>query len=134
VAREDVVLEIADRRSIGDYEMFGQEIGELRAMGFRVAVDNVGTGSQSLQTITEVHPDFIKVDGTLIRNIHKNFVKQEMLRSLCQVARSIEAVVIAGGIEMDEELTAVRDCGSDYGQGYLFALPHRELPTARREV
>ncbi len=134
LSRKDIVLEFADRNTIGDYELFGQEIQELRTRGFLLAVDNVGTGSSSLQTITEVRPDYIKVDSSLIRNIQSNLVKQEMLRSLCQVARSIEATVVAQGIEAGDELAAVKECGTDYGQGYLFASPRRDLPALKQEV
>lgn len=134
VRREDIVIEIADRDTIGDYNLFGHEVAELRSRGFRLAVDDVGTGASSLQTIAEIRPDFIKVDGSLIRNMHLSLVKQEVLRSLCQVARSIEATVVAEGIENEEELTSVCDCGVAYGQGYLLALPRRDLPAVRREV
>jgi EAL domain-containing protein (putative c-di-GMP-specific phosphodiesterase class I)/GGDEF domain-containing protein len=134
VHREDIILEFADRNAIGDYELFALEIQELRSRGFRVAVDNVGTGSSSLQTITEVRPEFIKVDLSLIRNIQSNLVKQEMLRSLCQVARSIEATVVAQGIELQEELRAVMSCGTEYGQGFLFAFPQRDLPAGNQET
>ena len=132
LAHEDIVLEITDRDAIGDYEVFGQDVGELRARGFRLAVDDVGTGSSSLHTIAEIRPDYIKIDGSLIRNLGTNLVKQEMLRSLCQVARSIEAAVVAEGIECEEELDAVRRCGIEFGQGFLLARPARELPALRR--
>lgn len=128
VSPADIVLEITDRNSIGDYDVFGHEVEELRTQGFLIAVDDVGTGSSSLQTIAEVRPDYIKVDGSLIRHVGDNLVKQEMLRSLSQVARSIEARVVAEGIEDEEELKIVKECGIRYGQGYLFARPARELP------
>ena len=119
----EVVIEIAEREAIGDYRLFESEVGELRMRGFRLGVDDVGTGSGSLQTIAEIRPDYIKVDGSLIRNIQQSLVKQEMLRSLSKVARSIEATLVAEGIESGEELAAVRDCGVRYGQGFLFARP-----------
>ncbi len=125
---EDIVIEIAEREAIGDYRLFESEVGELRMRGFRLGVDDVGTGSGSLQTIAEIRPDYIKVDGSLIRNIQQSLVKQEMLRSLAKVARSIHATLVAEGIESGEELAAVRECGVRYGQGFLFAIPRRELP------
>lgn len=125
---EDIVLEIADRDAIGDYRHFEAEVGELRTRGFRLGVDDVGTGSRSLQTITEVKPDYIKVDRSLIRNIQNNLVKQEMLRSLSNVARSIEAILVAEGIESGEELAAVKSCGVHYGQGFLFSAPRHDFP------
>ena len=128
IRREDIVLEIADRSSIDDYEAFGSEITDLRQRGFRVSIDDVGKGTSSLECLTEVNPDFIKVDGSLIRNIHRNPLKQEILRHLCQFARTIDAIVIAEGIEVREELEAVRRCGAHYGQGYLFSRPSVDLP------
>jgi EAL domain-containing protein (putative c-di-GMP-specific phosphodiesterase class I) len=120
---EDIVIEIADRDAIGDYDLFGQEIAELRSRGFRFAVDDVGTGSGTLHTIAEIRPDYIKIDGSLIRDAQTSLVKQEMLRSLSQVAHSIEAVVVAEGIESETELEVVKQCGIEYGQGFLFARP-----------
>jgi EAL domain-containing protein (putative c-di-GMP-specific phosphodiesterase class I) len=133
-APTDIVLEIADRNAIGDYDLFGHEIGELRARGFRFAVDDVGTGSGSLQTIAEVRPDYIKVDESLIRNVESNLIKQEMLRSLSQVAHSINASVVAEGIESRKELETVKGCGVEYGQGFLFARPGPDTPAFIGEV
>ncbi len=125
---EDIVIEIAERDAIGDYRQLESDLGELRTRGIRIGVDDVGTGSGSFQTIAEVRPDYIKVDGSLIRDIQHSLVKQEMLRSLSKVAHSIEATLVAEGIESGEELAAIRECGVEYGQGFLFAIPRRELP------
>jgi len=129
LGRQDIVLEIADRSSIEDYEAFGTEVTDLRAMGFKMSIDDVGKGSTSLESLTEIKPDYIKVDTSLIRNIHSNLIKQELLRSLCQVAKTMDCQVIAEGIETQEELTAVRRCGARLGQGYYFQRPGRDLAT-----
>ncbi|HKY31237.1 MAG TPA: GGDEF domain-containing phosphodiesterase [Candidatus Polarisedimenticolia bacterium] len=130
VRRSDIVLEIADRNSIDDYRTFGNEVADLRARGFKMSIDDVGKGSSSLESLSEVHPDFIKVDGSLVRGIERNLIKQELLRSLCQVARAMGAHVVAEGIETRDELEAVRRCGARYGQGYYFYKPSRELPAS----
>ena len=128
IGRGDIVLEIADRNSIDDFEAFGSEVSDLRARGFRMSIDDVGKASSSLESLSEVHPDYIKVDNSLVRGIHKNLIKQELLKSLCQVARAMNAEVIAEGIETRDELEAVMRCGAAYGQGFLFYRPSRELP------
>ncbi len=130
IQRGDIVLEIADRNTIADYEAFGAEVDDLRACGFRMSIDDVGKGATSLESLSQVRPDFIKVDISLVRNIHNNFIKQELLRSLCQVARTMNAQVIVEGIETQEELDAVRRCGARLGQGYLFQRPSRDIPVA----
>jgi EAL domain-containing protein (putative c-di-GMP-specific phosphodiesterase class I) len=128
IQRGDIVLEIADRNTIADYDAFGAEVDDLRACGFRMSIDDVGKGATSLESLSQVRPDFIKVDMSLIRNIGNNLIKQELLRSLLQVARTMNAQVIVEGVETQEELDAVRRCGAKLGQGYLFQRPSRDIP------
>ncbi len=131
VARGDIVLEIVDRHAIEDIAAFGSEVGELRARGFRVSVDDVGRGPSTVEAIAAISPDFIKVDASVIRNIHKDLVKCEILRTVCREAREKGAVVIAEAIESPDELDAVRKCGATLGQGHLFYRPSRELPARK---
>ena len=125
--RRDIVLEIADRDGIQDYKAFGAEVTDLRACGFRMSIDDVGKASTGLESLSEVRPDFIKVDTSLIRNIDGNMIKQELMRSLCKVARTMSAEVVAEGIETRPELEASRRCGARFGQGYLFSRPSRAI-------
>jgi EAL domain-containing protein (putative c-di-GMP-specific phosphodiesterase class I) len=124
----NLVLEITERTSIHDFEAFGRELGPLRRQGFLVAIDDVGTGYSSLQTITEVEPDFIKIDLSLIKNIHRSLIKQELVHSLLQVGARIGARVIAEGIETEDEYRTLRRCGVRYGQGFWFARPAPPFP------
>src|SRR5262249_17404518 len=119
----NLVLEITERSSIRDFEAFGREIERLRRQGFLVAIDDVGTGYSSLQTISELQPDFLKVDMSLVKNIHRSLIKQELVHSLLKVAARLGAQVIAEGVETEEEYRALRHCGVRYGQGYFFARP-----------
>jgi EAL domain-containing protein (putative c-di-GMP-specific phosphodiesterase class I) len=135
IAREDIVLDIGDMNSIEDYKMFDSEVTDLRSRGIGMSIDDVGRGASSLENISEMGPDFIKVDNAMVRNIDKSMIKQEIVRSLCQAAVAMDAVVIAEGIETREELATVMRCGATHGQGYLFYRPSRELPAmkARRQ-
>lgn len=128
----NLVLEITERTSIQDFEAFGRELGPLRRRGFLVAIDDVGTGYSSLQTITEVQPDFIKIDLSLIKNIHRSLIKQELVQSLLTVGSRIGAQVIAEGIETEDEYRTLRRCGVRYGQGYYFARPAPPFPGLAR--
>jgi EAL domain-containing protein (putative c-di-GMP-specific phosphodiesterase class I) len=131
IRREDIVLEITDRHSIVDVGAFESEVSGLKSQGFRMSIDDVGRASTSLESLAELQPDFIKVDMSLIRNIHNNLIKQDLLRSVCEVARGMDAQVIAEGIETREELDTVLRCGARYGQGYLFFRPSKDLPAER---
>ncbi len=128
----NLVLEITERTSIQDFEVFGRELDRLRRQGFLVAIDDVGTGYSSLQTITELQPDFLKVDMSLVKNIHRSLIKQELVHSLLKVGARIGAQVIAEGIEIEEEYRALRLCGVRYGQGFFFARPAPPFPPLDR--
>jgi EAL domain-containing protein (putative c-di-GMP-specific phosphodiesterase class I) len=62
----------------------------------------------------------------MVRDVHRNLIKQELLASLVQIAHTIDASVIAEGVESEEEAGALREAGARYGQGYLFAAPGAE--------
>lgn len=127
-----LVLEITERTAIDDFEAFGRELDRIRRRGFLVAIDDVGTGYSSLQTISEVQPDFMKVDISLVKNIQMSLIKQELVASLLQVGARIGAQVIAEGIETEQECAALRACGVRYGQGFYFAPPAPPFPSLAR--
>jgi EAL domain-containing protein (putative c-di-GMP-specific phosphodiesterase class I) len=124
----NVVLEITERSGIDDFEAFGRRLERIRELGFQVAIDDVGTGYSSLQTISEVRPEFLKIDLSLIQGIHQNLVKQEIVSSILQIGERIGAKVIAEGIESDAEFETVRSFGVRLGQGFFFGGPSPHLP------
>ncbi|MRR10580.1 EAL domain-containing protein, partial [bacterium] len=82
-----------------------------------------GSGYSSLKLLSEVQPDFLKFDVSLISGIDRNLLKLELVRTLVTLARSIGARVIAEGIESHSEFETVRDLGVPLGQGYYLARP-----------
>jgi EAL domain-containing protein (putative c-di-GMP-specific phosphodiesterase class I)/GGDEF domain-containing protein len=130
----NLVLEISERTGIVDFESFGRDLQSIRKQGILIAIDDVGTGYSSLQAISEVQPDFIKVDISLVKNIHQSLIKQELVRSLLRVAARIGAQVIAEGIESEEECRSLRSCGVRYGQGYFFARPAPPFAALHRQA
>ena len=98
-------------------------------MGFGVAIDDVGTRHSNLETVMSLRPHFIKISDVLVRGIARSTVKREMLRSLRHIAETIDAVMIAEGIEHVEDVVALRDLGLRYGQGYYMARPGPPFPT-----
>ncbi|MFQ5876859.1 MAG: EAL domain-containing protein [Acidobacteriota bacterium] len=130
----NIVLEITERYAIMDFEAFSRDLGAVRQQGFLVAIDDVGTGYSSLHSISEVQPDFLKVDISLIKNIHQSLIKQHLVHSLLQVGSRIGARVIAEGIESEEEYKALRSCAVRYGQGFYFARPAPAFPTIVRRA
>ena len=119
----NIVFEITERLAIENFASFKRALGNYTAMGFGVAIDDVGTRHSNLETVMSLRPHFIKISDVLVRGIARSTVKREMLRSLRHIAETIDAVMIAEGIEHVEDVVALRELGLRYGQGYYMARP-----------
>ena len=93
-----------------------------------LVLDDMGAGYSNLVRFAELEPKFIKLDRALITAIDQNPRKQIMVRHLTSLCRELGTQVVAEGIETVGELSAVIDCGVDYGQGYLLARPGFPIP------
>ena len=130
----NIVFEITERLAIENFASFKRALAAYTAMGFGVAIDDVGTRHSNLETVMSLRPHFIKISDVLVRGIARSTVKREMLRSLRHIAETIDAVMIAEGIEQLEDVVALRDLGLRYGQGYYMARPGPAFPTLRDDV
>jgi diguanylate cyclase (GGDEF)-like protein len=130
----NIVFEITERLAIENFASFKRALAAYTAMGFGVAIDDVGTRHSNLETVMSLRPHFIKISDVLVRGIARSTVKREMLRSLRHIAETIDAVMIAEGIEHLEDVMALRDLGLRYGQGYYMARPGPPFPTLRDEI
>jgi EAL domain-containing protein (putative c-di-GMP-specific phosphodiesterase class I) len=115
-----VVVEVTERVAVQRDLAFRNAIRDLRKRGFRLAIDDMGAGYSTLQTLADLEPDFLKFDVSLVRDIHKSRIKQSLLESLRGLAKKIEARVIAEGVESEEERHELHRLGIELGQGLLF--------------
>lgn len=124
IARESVVIEI-NEHAVEDDEHLVIISEECKKAGFLVAMDDVGNKNSNLYRMLKVEPDIIKIDRSIISDIHQNQIKQEEVRGLCQISRRIGAIAIAEGTESREEILACMLCGVDWFQGFYFdkAMP-----------
>jgi EAL domain-containing protein (putative c-di-GMP-specific phosphodiesterase class I) len=123
VAPERVVLEITERSAIGNPAVLEATLNRFRDHGIGVAVDDAGAGYASLNTIARLRPDFLKFDMALVRDIDKDRVKQELLATVQELGRRVNARIIAEGIETRAELETLTRAGVEFGQGYLISKP-----------
>ncbi|GAB6175028.1 hypothetical protein JCM15765_45060 [Paradesulfitobacterium aromaticivorans] len=119
----DVVLEITERSAIEDFNVFREALAHYRNQGYLIALDDVGAGYSSLQSIAELHPDFLKVDRSLITNVNQDPTKWALLETFVTFSKRIGCQVIAEGVETEEEMRTVVQLGVDYIQGYYIARP-----------
>ncbi len=123
-----VVLEITERASLETVSHARSKVARLREMGFRIAVDDLGAGYAGLTSFAQLEPELVKLDMALVRDVHKDPIKQKLVRSMAALCKDMGIAVVAEGIEVAEEREAVVDLGCDLLQGYLLARPGVAFP------
>lgn len=118
-----VVIELTENQPTFDFELMREAVSHYRAMGFSIAIDDLGQGFSSLRLWSELSPEFVKIDKHFVHGIENDGIKRQFLRSIQAIARQSGASVIAEGIETAGELKHVRGSGIALGQGYHFARP-----------
>jgi EAL domain-containing protein (putative c-di-GMP-specific phosphodiesterase class I) len=123
-----VVLEITERSSLDEVKDARRRVAALREMGFRIAVDDLGAGYAGLSSFTLLEPEIVKLDMSLIRDIHITSTKQKVVRSMTTLSKDMGMTVVAEGVETREERDCLVELGCDLLQGFLFAKPGRAFP------
>jgi EAL domain-containing protein (putative c-di-GMP-specific phosphodiesterase class I)/DNA-binding response OmpR family regulator len=118
-----VVIEVTERSAIRDYRTFRRTLHDLKNMGFRIAIDDCGSGYASLEAIAELQPDYLKVGHSLFHGVERDPIRRRLVDLVARAADSIGAKTIAEAIETEEQLAVCRELGIQEGQGYLFAAP-----------
>ncbi|HEX7672340.1 MAG TPA: EAL domain-containing protein [Polyangiaceae bacterium] len=126
-----VVLEITERASLDVIDDVAQRMSQLRELGFRIAIDDLGAGYSGLTSFAHLEPEFVKLDLSLVRDVHKNPLKQKLVRSMTTLCKDMGITVVAEGIEVVEERDMVIELGCDLLQGYLLAKPGRAFSRVR---
>jgi EAL domain-containing protein (putative c-di-GMP-specific phosphodiesterase class I)/CheY-like chemotaxis protein len=129
-----VILEITERASLDGLADVQERIERLRALGYRIAVDDLGAGYGSLSAIALIRPDLVKLDMSLVRNCHEDRVRTRMVRSIGMMCQQLGTAWLCEGVETMAELRAVVGAGVDLVQGYLLGRPSRELTGPAPEV
>jgi EAL domain-containing protein (putative c-di-GMP-specific phosphodiesterase class I)/GGDEF domain-containing protein len=130
----NVVIELTEQSPTEDFSLLYTALHHYRAMGFSIALDDLGAGYSSLRLWSELRPDYVKIDRHFIDGIHQDAVKREFVGSILQMAKASRAQVIAEGIELSEELTVLAEMGVDLLQGYLLSRPQEQPPRDARSL
>jgi EAL domain-containing protein (putative c-di-GMP-specific phosphodiesterase class I) len=122
------LLEITERAHLDDIPDARGRVGALRMCGFRIAIDDLGAGHAGLASISQLEPDIVKLDMSLVRNVQNEPIKARLVRSIVSSCREMGFEIIAVGVENALERDALVDIGCDLMQGYLFARPGNGFP------
>jgi EAL domain-containing protein (putative c-di-GMP-specific phosphodiesterase class I)/CheY-like chemotaxis protein len=118
-----VTLEVTERTSLHDAGDLRSRLDALRALGYRLAVDDLGAGYAGLSSLALVDPEVVKIDMSLVRDVDKNAAKQEVIRSMAHLAAGLGMELIVEGVETAAERDTLVTLGCDLMQGFLFARP-----------
>jgi EAL domain-containing protein (putative c-di-GMP-specific phosphodiesterase class I)/CheY-like chemotaxis protein len=127
---ERVVLEVTERASIDDVERLLPRISMLRVLGFRIALDDLGAGYAGLSSFAELEPEFVKLDMSLVRDVHLSQVRQKLVRAIGGLSSELNMQLVAEGVETIDESRCVQSLGCGLLQGYYFARPEKGFGSA----
>ncbi|MPM91475.1 Cyclic di-GMP phosphodiesterase CdpA [bioreactor metagenome] len=106
----------------------------FRRWGSGIAISDFGSGHLNKLMLLSANPDFIKIDMSLVRNIHMDENKATIVKGMVSYAQSMEIKTVAQGIETKEELQALLSYGVDFIQGYFIGMPDYEAKGILRQA
>lgn len=118
-----VVLELTEHVVVEDYEIIAQALQRFRAKGMRLAADDTGAGYAGFLHLLSLAPDIIKLDISIVRDIHLDPARRALTTALASFATDTNRLLVAEGIENQDELETIRDLSVRWGQGFHLARP-----------
>jgi len=123
-----LIFEITETAAVRDLDQAIRFVNALRALGCRFSLDDFGVGFSSFLYLRELRVDFLKIDGSFVRNLRENENDRAVVKAITGVARGMGIKTIAEFVESEEVLNTVRAYGVDYAQGFFVGRPVPELP------
>jgi len=117
-----VILELTEHKQT-DIPRLKSAVNYYKAMGFSIALDDLGAGYSNLRLLAELQPDFLKLDKYFISGVNHDHIEGEFVKLIINLANRVDCQVIAEGIETVDDLLFVQAMGVDFGQGYLLGKP-----------
>ena len=116
-------IEITERRPLSNAPDWENVVNALQEVGFRIAVDDLGAGYNSLRMLADLQPAIIKIDMSIVRDVDREPRKQRLVDLLAKFAEATGAMLLAEGVETAAEAETIKGCGAHLFQGYYFGKP-----------
>lgn len=123
-----VVFEIVESESIENFEAVTSFISHVKNFGCKIAIDDFGTGYSNFVYLMKLTPDYIKIDGSLIKEIDSNIQAQIVVSTIVDFAKKMGIKTIAEFVETEIIFNKVKEMNIDYSQGYFFSEPKLDIP------
>lgn len=118
-----VEIEITEMSMVDFNESLVDKLAQIRAMGITISIDDFGTGYSSLSYLKNLPVDALKVDRSFVMEIGLSETGSNMVGAIIRLAHAMNLEVVAEGVEREEELAYLRECGCEFAQGYYFSKP-----------
>ncbi len=118
-----VVFEILESEGIYNYDMILKFVEAVKSFGAKIAIDDFGSGYSNFERILKLQPDYIKIDGSLIKNIDKNDDMKILTQTIISFANKLDIKTIAEYVHSKEVLDTITKMGIDFAQGYYIGEP-----------
>ncbi|MGA2142470.1 MAG: GGDEF domain-containing protein [Brevinematales bacterium] len=127
-------FEISERHTFDSFEKTKDLLSGIKENFFKIAIDDFGTGFSGFEFLYHFEPDYIKIDRFFISNIHSDSKKRLLLSYLVNISHMLGILVIAEGIETENEYYFCKSIGCDLVQGFLLGEPFTELDQFRNKI
>ncbi|MDE2223351.1 MAG: EAL domain-containing protein, partial [Candidatus Omnitrophica bacterium] len=127
MSSNEIFLEITERSAVTAYDAFYNRLREYRQNGFKIAVDDLGSGYSSLESIVEIRPEAIKLDRHIVNGVSSDLYKNSIVKLFVAFCRENGIICVGEGIETKDDFEALIELGVDAGQGYYLARPMENI-------
>lgn len=121
--RGNIIFELSESEGISNPQLMDRIRDYVSKIGCSIAADDFGKGHASIERVIKLRPEMIKLDRSLVENVHRDTAKRAFVEGVIKAAKSVQAVVLAEGVELWDEAAAVQSMGVDLIQGYLCHKP-----------
>ena len=118
-----MIIEILETELIEDMHVMNTFISDFKKYGVRIAIDDFGTGHSNFSNILDLNPDYIKIDGSFIKNIHTDKKSYSLVKGIIESAKELNIRTIAEYIHCEEVFDVTLKLGIDEFQGFYFSEP-----------
>ncbi|HEY9036236.1 MAG TPA: EAL domain-containing protein [Pseudomonadales bacterium] len=118
-----IIFEITETAAVADINVACNMVESIRALGFRFALDDFGVGFSSLHYLKRLPVDYVKIDGSFIRNLHQEEDDRVLVKALVEISKVFGQATVAEFVDSQAVLDVLAELGVDYAQGYFIAKP-----------